>query len=363
MTRRRGNGEGTITRRADGRVEAALSYTDRDGVRRRYRSYAHTWKDAKVKLDGAKRRRDEGAPVKDSNATVGAFVTEWIDKGLAASPRKESTKQSYAIIARTHLVPDPFGAITLERLRPSDVEQLLMTRKAMGRSASTCRTIYSVLRAALDIAVRDGLVRANVAAAVKRPSEERHDAAYLNRDQVNALLTAARTTRLRALYVLMLGTGLRRGEALALRWSDIDFARGVLRVRGTLNRVNGLLVVSEPKTKQSRRSVSIPAPVVSELRAHRVRQTEERLAAGPVWLDTGMVFTTEIGKHLDPRNALRGFVQLARVAGLPDGVGLHTLRHTAASTLIEAGAHMRAVQEVLGHEDVRDDGTDLLARR
>ena len=64
-----------------------------------------------------------------------------------------------------------------------------------------------------------------------------------------------------------------------------------------------------------------------------------------------MVFTTEIGKHLDPRNALRGFVQLARVAGLPDGVGLHTLRHTAASTLIEAGAHMRAVQEVLGHED------------
>ena len=257
MTRRRGNGEGTITRRADGQGRGGTQL-HRSGRRAPALSKLCTHLEGREgqarRSQAASRRRSAGEGLECHGRRLRDRVDRQRTRGLAAEGVDEA-------VLRDHRSHAPrAGPIRRDHAGAAPpVRRRAVAHDPEGDGTvcvRACRTIYSVLRAALDIAVRDGLVRANVAAAVKRPSEERHDAAYLNRDQVNALLTAARTTRLRALYVLMLGTGLRRGEALALRWSDIDFARGVLRVRGTLNRVNGLLVVSEPKTKQSRRSVS-----------------------------------------------------------------------------------------------------------
>lgn len=345
----RGNGEGSLYRRkSDGKWVGALSYVDDEGRQRRRIVYANTQNEARAKLRAGAERLAAGAPVKDARVKVGAFVEDWICKGLAASTRKASTQEGYAIIARTHLVPAPFGDIPLDRLRPSDVEALLLVKRRVGKSASTVRTIHSVCRAALDIAVRDGLLSRNPAAAVKRPAIERKDAAYLTREQVGVLLSACREDRLYPLFALMVGTGLRRGEALGLHWQDVDLDAGQLRVRWTLSRVQGTLVVSEPKTDKSRRVVPVPAPVVDELRAHKARQAAERLAVGPAWTDLGAVFASEVGGYLEPRNVLRRFVQIAQTAGLP-GIGLHTLRHSAASALIEAGVHMKVLQELLGH--------------
>jgi integrase len=240
------------------------------------------------------------------------------------------------------------GRHTLDRLRPSDVEALIVDRRAAGLSASTTRTIYTVLRAALDVAVRDGLVRRNVAVAVKRPTVERTEAAYLSAEQAQQLLDVLRGDRLEALYRLMLATGLRRGEALALHWADVDLDGRVARVRWTLSRTSRGLEIGEPKTERSRRTVRTPRSAVETLRAHRTRQTIERLALGPAWTDTGLVFTTEAGTALEPRNVLRRFDALARRAGL-EGVHLHTLRHSAASFLLAAGTHTKVVQEHLGH--------------
>jgi hypothetical protein len=170
-------------------------------------------------------------PVKDARVTVAAFVDDWTRKALPASNRKPTTQGNYATIARTHVSPAPFGALTLDRLRPSDLEALLVAKRGAGLSSSTVRTIYTVARAVLDIAVRDGLVRRNVAAAVKRPAVKRTDARYLTAEEVGRLLAAARDDRLYPLVVLLLGTGLRRGEALGLHWRDVDVAAGVLRVR------------------------------------------------------------------------------------------------------------------------------------
>jgi integrase len=119
---------------------------------------------------------------------------------------------NYSIIARTHLTPPPFGALTLDKLRPSDLEALLVTKRNAGLSDSTVRLIYTVARAVLDIAVCDGLVRRNVAAAVKRPTIKRSEARYLTVGEVGRLLDAAKGDRLRPLIVLLLVTGLRRGE-------------------------------------------------------------------------------------------------------------------------------------------------------
>jgi len=139
--------------------------------------------------------------------------------------------------------------------------------------------------------------------------------------------------------LLLVGTGLRRDEALALTWADLDLVAGAMRVTGTLSRVGGELVVTAPKTAKSRRTVPLPSPVVASLRAHHVRQATERLRAGSEWAERNLVFGSRVGTPLDPRNALRALTAAANRAGL-EHVGLHTLstRHSAATALIPSGA-------------------------
>jgi integrase len=153
--------------------------------------YGKLRREVSDKLDQAQRRLVADEPIKDVRTTMAMVTEEWTQKALRASPRKASTKENYATIARTHLVPPPFGALTLDKLRPSDVEALLISKRQAGLSDSTVRLIYTVCRAVLDIAVRDGLVRRNVAAAVKRPSIKRTEARYLTAAEVGQLLAAA----------------------------------------------------------------------------------------------------------------------------------------------------------------------------
>jgi integrase len=343
----------SIYRRAsDGKWVGTLDLgRDASGRRKRHVVYGQLRREVVAKLEEARSRLAADEPVKDARLTVAMFVSDWIQKALPASQRKATTQDNYAIIAKTHLVPAPFGALTLDKLRPSDIEALLTAKRAAGLSDSTVRLIYTVARAVLDTAVRDGLVRRNVAAVVKRPTIKRAEARYLTVEEVGRLLKAARGDRLEPLIVLMLGTGLRRGEALALHWSDVDLAVGHVRVRWTLARIDRRLIFDEPKTERSRRFVPLPSPVADTLKRHRVSQAAERLAAiawQPWENHPDLVFPTQIGTPTDPRNALRAFEGIAKRAGL-SGVGLHTLRHSAASALIASGAHIKVVQELLGH--------------
>jgi integrase len=343
----------SIYRRAsDGKWVGTLDLgRDASGRRKRHVVYGQLRREVVAKLEEARSRLAADEPVKDARLTVAMFVSDWIQKALPASQRKATTQDNYAIIAKTHLVPAPFGALTLDKLRPSDIEALLTAKRAAGLSDSTVRLIYTVARAVLDTAVRDGLVRRNVTAVVKRPTIKRAEARYLTVEEVGRLLKAARGDRLEPLIVLMLGTGLRRGEALALHWSDVDLAVGHVRVRWTLARIDRRLIFDEPKTERSRRFVPLPSPVADTLKRHRVSQAAERLAAiawQPWENHPDLVFPTQIGTPTDPRNALRAFEGIAKRAGL-SGVGLHTLRHSAASALIASGAHIKVVQELLGH--------------
>ena len=169
-------------------------------------------------------------------------------------------------------------------------------------------------------------------------------------EEVGRLLEAARGDRLEPLIVLMLGTGLRRREALALHWSDVDLNGGHVRVRWTLARVDRALVFDEPKTERSRRFVPLPSPVADTLKPIGQRRwlSGSQRSRGCRGRPTDLVFPTQIGTPIDPRNALRAFEGIVGRAGLT-GVGLHTLRHSAASALIASGAHIRVVQELLGH--------------
>jgi len=370
MAKRRSNGEGTLYQRENGTWAGRLTYVDPDtGQRKRVAFYAPTQREVKKKMKDARDRIDEGKPPKDATTTLADWLAHWRATTLAVSDRKESTRVLYDNLSRKHLEPAPFGAIGLDKLRPSDIEKLILDLRAQTRtrgrgddaetvralSDSTIRSVYTVLRTALDGAVRDGLLARNPAALVKRPGIERADAGYLDASAVTAVLKAAEGSRYHPVLLLIASTGLRRGEALALRWTDIDLEAGHLKVAQTIARIDGRLVVSEPKTARSRREVPLSAPIVALLQRHRATQDEDRARAANQWADTGLVFTTELGTAVDPRNLLRVIEAAARTAKV-EGVGIHTLRHSAAVAMLEGGVHIKAVADLLGHSSISITG-------
>lgn len=231
------------------------------------------------------------------------------------------------------------------------MERFLLALKAAGKAESTVRQIYTIGRAIGDDAVRDGHLARNPFALVKRPGLALREAEFLTPEQVSSLLRAAIDSRYRPLFELLVNTGLRRGEALALKWTDVDLTKAVLRVRGTLALIAGELQVTDTKTATSRRSIPLTAAGLATLKALKVRQATERLRAGNLWTQTGYVFTTELGKPTDPRNALRALTAAARTAGL-EHVGLHTLRHSAASVMLTNGVPLTVVSKALGHAGI-----------
>jgi len=181
------------------------------------------------------------------------------------------------------------------------------------------------------------------------------------------VLKAAEGFRHQPVLVLIAATGLRRGEALGLRWDSVNLADGTLKVAATLSRVDGELVSTEPKTARSRRTVPVSPAVVKLLKAQRATQAAERLHAGDQWRDSGLVFTSKGGGPVDPRNLLRT-IELAAKKTQVENVGIHTLRHSAAVAWLEAGVHIKAVADLLGHSsiavtgDIYGHSTDSTAR-
>jgi integrase len=161
------------------------------------------------------------------------------------------------------------------------------------------RQVYTVLRAVLDDAKIDGLIADNPAAKIVRPRVARREARHLDAGQVAAILTAAEGRRYRDALVLIAATGMRKGEALALRWEHVNLKDGSLRVAATLSRVGTELVITEPKSARSRRTIPLSPAIVAMLTAHRVTQAAERLHAGGQWINSGLVFASEFGTPVD----------------------------------------------------------------
>jgi integrase len=208
---------------------------------------------------------------------------------------------------------------------------------------------------ALGQALKWGIVTRNPAALVTPPRHKKSEGAALTREEVGRLLEAARESgdRVEALYVLAVHTGMRQGELLGLKWSDVDLAAKTMRVnrQAQRHRDRGGLVLAEPKNA-SRRTVPLTDTAVEALRHHGKRQAEERMRVGSLYEDVGLAFASEIGKPLDAQNVVnRSFKPLLKGAGLPD-MRWHDLRHTAATLLLSEGVHPKLVQHLLGHASI-----------
>jgi integrase len=351
--RRRTHGEGSTYQRAsDGRWVGSLRHEDPiSGATKRTTVYGTSEREVVGKLREIRKRLDAGTPAKDAGVALDTYATRWIGSTLAASDRKASTRQLYAGLTRTHIIGSDIGKLGLKKISPPAVERFVLALRKSGKSESTVRQVYTIGRAILDAAVRDGLIARNPFAVVKRPKVTAKESTYLSPTELSALLESAKGSRYRPVFELLANTGMRRGEAMALRWSDVDLTNHLARVRGTLTRVDGELVVTPPKSARSHRTIPLSAGALAVLKLIKVRQAHERLHAGSAWVDTGYVFTTEAGGPCDPRNALRALKVAATKAKL-EGVGLHTLRHSAASVMLSNGVPLKVVSELLGHSGI-----------
>lgn len=282
--------------------------------------------------------------------TVAEFLN---DEWLPTLDHRRSTIESYRLTVKAWLVPH-IGSLQISALSPAHVQSMIATLRERGGkrdqplSDRSVQYAVTVLRMALDHAVREGFVTRNVAAAVKRPRAAHREMSSWTAAEAQRFLGAAADDRLYAAWVLFLARGPRRGELAGLRWSDVDLDAGRLRIVHTLISIGGKVRESTPKTNAGRRSVPLDSGLVSVLQAHRRRQLEDRIAWGPAWSDTGYVFTREDGRPYHPEHFSDRFARLASAAGVRV-IRLHDLRHTAATLMLEDGTPVKVAQELLGH--------------
>jgi integrase len=347
---RRGNNEGSITKRADGRYMARYTVQAPAGAKRRT-IYGKTRAEVAEKLTKAMADRDGGLIFDAGALTVGEYVARWLSDSVRGTVRV-STFERHEQIIRAHLTP-ALGRLKLKSLTPAHVRGLISEKLDTGLSPATVRKIHSILHKALSQAVSDGLVPRN-AADVKAPRPTPDEMRPLSESEARAFLDRARGDRFEALYVLAITTGLRRGELLGLRWDDADLgeAGGTLRVGRALVREGGRHTLGEIKTKRGRRRVNLTPRTVSALKSHRKRQLEQRIKLAGHHEDHGLIFSSEIGTPINPENLVkRSFKPLLKQAGLPE-IRFHDLRHTCATLLLGRGVHPKMVQELLGHATI-----------
>ncbi|MGB9858951.1 MAG: tyrosine-type recombinase/integrase [Moorellaceae bacterium] len=372
---RRGNNEGSIRRRKDGLWEArvTLGHDPETGKLKRLSKYFKTRREAQEWLARTLHERATGTFVEPHELTLG----EWLDRWLTfykVPNRRRTTVDNYETMIRVHIKP-ALGHVPLMKLEASHLQEFY-NQKAREKSARTVHLLHFIIGSALKQAVKEGKLYRNVNEATELPPMRKKEVAPLSAEEVRRFLDVASGDRLYAAFLLELGTGLRRGELLALKWEDIDLEGGLLKVRRTVARVKARdggprkteLVYQEPKTEESGKPVPIPRLVLEELRRHRARQEEEKAFFGAAYQDSGLVFCTEDGKQIDPSNFLRHYKSLLRKAGLPEA-SFHALRHTFATLLLEAGEDLKTVQELLRHTridvtaDIYSHVTERLKRR
>ncbi|MFF1548539.1 tyrosine-type recombinase/integrase [Streptomyces sp. NPDC058291] len=345
--KRNPNGAGTITKRKDGRFHCAVYVLQPDGTRARKFAYGKTWAECDTKRRELLTKVDQGVPVPTKSAKLSDWLPYWLDN-IVKPRRKLSTYDKYEAHVRLYLVP-MLGSKRLESLSVADVRRFL-TQLENRTTAATAKESHRVLRTALSAACREELIARNVAGLVEPPRASSRELSPWTLDETLDFLAASRKDPLYAAFVLAIAMGLRRGELVGLRWTDVDLDKRVLYVRQQTQRRRGVLYDDDTKNRRNR-ALPLPAMCIAPLRWHRMRQVAARQRVGESWDDGGYVFATRNGRPVEPRNVYRSFTRVAESAGLRV-IRLHDARHGCATLLTAAGVAPRVVMEILGHSQI-----------
>lgn len=375
---RRSQGSGSVYQRgSDGRWVSVVDLGWVEGKRKRKYFVSRTQDEAIRKLNRALGEYGRGALMAADRTTVAEYMTSWLEDS-ARHDLREHSYRNYRSVIDKHIVPH-IGSRRLDQLSPQHVQGMINALSRAGLSPRSVQAVRAVLSAALKDAMKVGLVWRNVATLVRMPPVKPYDGKPLSPQEARQLIAFLKDHPLEALVTLCLALGLRQGEALGLRWQDIDLDANVLRIQQQyiagakikpltdedLDTLKGMTAAernrfhrtryaprfADPKTDRGRRPLPVPEPVVQALRRHKATQAEDRLLAGERWIDLGLVFTSATGTPMDPGRLGRQFTAVTEAAGL-EGRKFHDLRRSCASLLAAWNVPAPIVRDILGHTDI-----------
>lgn len=312
-----------------------------------------TKREAEQALVAALHELDQRSFVVRSSTTLGDYLSEWLE-GLQLAP---ASIYSYRKSLRRHVIPT-IGHIRLQDLDPPVLRHFYALLQTDGNatarplSGTSVQLIHQILHRALGDAAREGLLSRNVASLVKPPRRSTQERQTWTAEQVRTFLTAAADEYDSAMWLLLVTTGMRRGEVCGLQWRDVETEQQRVLIRRSLSVVEGRTIIGAPKTARSRRALSIDPVTATALHRQRARALTNALAAGaPQDLPAQPVFTAPSGGLLQPSAVGQRFQRLRAGAELPY-LRLHDLRHTYATLALEAGMHPKVLSERLGHAGI-----------
>jgi integrase len=332
-----------------------------EGMARRKYVYApvdnNTERAAYDLLQKAMREQEQGlATGKDQK--LGDYLQDWFENVHKGKVYVTSYITQRRIVYK-HLIP-ALGHVQLRKLTPQQVQKFMTDKGNDGLSAAYIRSMHALLHGALDNAAKWKLVQENVCDQASPPSSKKRKSQILTKEQILRLVDAANANAMGPFIKLALMSGMRHGEMLSLRWSDIDFQTNVLEIKRNVAhpRVKGYgFIEGDPKTDDGIRKIILPQFVADALQVHREGQEAQRECAGETWQDKDLVFCTHTGGYIDSGNNLRRFRRVLREAGLPEAMcktmRVHDLRHNVATFLINVLKYPPTmVQALLGHSDI-----------
>jgi integrase len=379
MARKRANGEGSISKRPDGRWMAKATINGE-----RVSFYGKTQGEVKDKLAEALEQSRKGLYVKPTKQTFGEWLDIWLEQ-YSKPVIRPTTYVSYESLIRRHVKPG-LGDIVLKDLQPSQIQKFYnqklqeclidrrsektkrkqaekanlnlesVQKKPTTISARTVRYMHILIIQALEQALKEGKIIRNPAKATKPPKSRKKEARFLTPEQLTAFLDSISTDRWYPAFKVDLNTGMRLGELCALKWENVDLEKGTITVKEAVSRIksnNGwVLYFHQPKSKNGLRIIPLPTEALNVLKKLKARQAAEelRLKLTGEYKNDGFVFTWEDGRMVEPNYLSKHFLKLMRENNL--SVNFHGLRHSYATALLKANVHPKVVQELLGDSTI-----------
>lgn len=316
------------------------------GKRRQRTKRYRTKREAQVALTAWLAEIDKGTAVDRSQQTVAELLHYWLDT-YAKHNVRPTTYEDYSCTINYHIIP-AIGAVPVQKLMPTHLQQLYADKLAAGSGPRVVQLCHLRLHQALAMAEKLGLVARNVADAVTPPRLPPQEMRIWTKEEVQRFLREAQSSSYGPVWLVLLATGMRRGEVLGLRWQDVDWDRRRLHVRQCVVSLGGSMAIQPPKSRAARRVIPVDASILDALASHLSRQSERKAIFGAVWQDHDLVFASEVGTPINPRNLDRDFHKWVARAGVPK-IRIHDIRHTVVTMAIASGSPIKAASVYFGH--------------